>query len=158
MRDNTVEFRRNLPHRLLRHAPISDKIVREGARSLSLQLHGDEYTLFTYGRACGLARIRRVLGSKLERCPSRSLHQGEEARLRSGSPAGARERRHLALCINNQVRGVQEGGLLGITFNWTMFVSHRIQGEQDSLQYDTWSTTPQCFSRQYIRTMDSETY
>ncbi|KAF3847632.1 hypothetical protein F7725_020660, partial [Dissostichus mawsoni] len=32
----------------------------------------------------------------------RSMYQGEEARLRSGSQAGARERKHLALCINNQ--------------------------------------------------------
>ncbi|XP_074498328.1 schwannomin-interacting protein 1 isoform X1 [Sebastes fasciatus] len=32
----------------------------------------------------------------------RSMYQGEEARLRSGSLAVARERKHLALCINNQ--------------------------------------------------------
>ncbi|KAM8768569.1 schwannomin-interacting protein 1 isoform 2-T2 [Acanthopagrus schlegelii] len=31
-----------------------------------------------------------------------SMYQGEEARLRSGSLAVARERKHLALCINNQ--------------------------------------------------------
>ncbi|XP_029026790.1 schwannomin-interacting protein 1 isoform X1 [Betta splendens] len=32
----------------------------------------------------------------------RNVYQGEEARLRSGSLAVARERKHLALCINNQ--------------------------------------------------------
>ncbi|KAK2847321.1 hypothetical protein Q5P01_010320 [Channa striata] len=32
----------------------------------------------------------------------RNMFQGEEARLRSGSVAAARERKHLALCINNQ--------------------------------------------------------
>ncbi|XP_035478043.2 schwannomin-interacting protein 1 isoform X1 [Scophthalmus maximus] len=32
----------------------------------------------------------------------RSIYQGEEARLRSGSLTVARERKHLALCINNQ--------------------------------------------------------
>ncbi|KAM6932645.1 schwannomin-interacting protein 1 isoform 1-T1 [Lycodopsis pacificus] len=32
----------------------------------------------------------------------RSMYQGEESRLRSGSLAVARERKHLALCINNQ--------------------------------------------------------
>ncbi|XP_069562389.1 schwannomin-interacting protein 1 isoform X1 [Brachyistius frenatus] len=32
----------------------------------------------------------------------RSMYQGEEMRLRSGSLAVARERKHLALCINNQ--------------------------------------------------------
>ncbi|XP_040020175.2 schwannomin-interacting protein 1 isoform X3 [Gasterosteus aculeatus] len=32
----------------------------------------------------------------------RSMYQAEEARLRSGSPPVARERKHLALCINNQ--------------------------------------------------------
>ncbi|KAK5868737.1 hypothetical protein PBY51_009727 [Eleginops maclovinus] len=32
----------------------------------------------------------------------RSMYQGEEARLRSGTLAVARERKHLALCINNQ--------------------------------------------------------
>ncbi|XP_030298330.1 schwannomin-interacting protein 1 isoform X1 [Sparus aurata] len=32
----------------------------------------------------------------------RSMYQGEEARLRSGGLAVARERKHLALCINNQ--------------------------------------------------------
>nr|XP_033487208.1 schwannomin-interacting protein 1 isoform X1 [Epinephelus lanceolatus] len=32
----------------------------------------------------------------------RSMYQGEEARLRSGSLVVARERKHLALCINNQ--------------------------------------------------------
>ncbi|GLD53339.1 schwannomin-interacting protein 1 isoform X1, partial [Lates japonicus] len=32
----------------------------------------------------------------------RGTYQGEEARLRSGSLAVARERKHLALCINNQ--------------------------------------------------------
>ncbi|XP_044057939.1 schwannomin-interacting protein 1 isoform X1 [Siniperca chuatsi] len=32
----------------------------------------------------------------------RGMYQGEEARLRSGSLAEARERKHLALCINNQ--------------------------------------------------------
>ena len=37
------------------------------------------------------------------------MYQGEEARLRSGSVAVARERKHLALCINNQVRAAQEG-------------------------------------------------
>lgn len=33
------------------------------------------------------------------------MYQGEEARLRGGSAVVARERKHLALCINNQVRG-----------------------------------------------------
>ncbi|XP_041795947.1 schwannomin-interacting protein 1 isoform X2 [Chelmon rostratus] len=32
----------------------------------------------------------------------RSMYQGEEARLRGGGLAAARERKHLALCINNQ--------------------------------------------------------
>lgn len=31
------------------------------------------------------------------------MHRAEEARLRGGSPAAARERKHLALCIKNQV-------------------------------------------------------
>ncbi|XP_071783647.1 schwannomin-interacting protein 1 isoform X2 [Centroberyx gerrardi] len=35
----------------------------------------------------------------------RSMYQGEEARLRSGSLAVARERKHLALCISNQEEG-----------------------------------------------------
>lgn len=42
----------------------------------------------------------------------RSMYQGEEARLRSGGLVVARERKHLALCINNQVRGDQMSGLL----------------------------------------------
>lgn len=34
------------------------------------------------------------------------MHRAEEARLRSGSPAASRERKHLALCIKNQVGDV----------------------------------------------------
>ncbi|XP_058489029.1 schwannomin-interacting protein 1 isoform X1 [Solea solea] len=38
----------------------------------------------------------------LRNSPHRSMYQGQEARLRSGSLSVARERKHLALCINNQ--------------------------------------------------------
>lgn len=42
------------------------------------------------------------------------MYQGEEARLRSGGLAVARERKHLALCINNQVRGDQMERSVGV--------------------------------------------
>lgn len=47
------------------------------------------------------------------------MYQGEEGRLRSGSLA--RERKHLALCINNQVGGIQKKLALKyyvITMKW----------------------------------------
>lgn len=51
------------------------------------------------------------------------MYQGEEARLRGGGLAAARERKHLALCINNQVRGAHMGGLCHHSFLCLFFGS-----------------------------------
>lgn len=62
----------------------------------------------TYARlTCGTFwRVFMCACPNLSGVLSRSMHRGEEARLRGGSPAVARERKHLALCIKNQVRDV----------------------------------------------------
>ncbi|CAL8374120.1 unnamed protein product [Gadus morhua 'NCC'] len=41
----------------------------------------------------------------LKNATHRSMHQGEDSRLRGGSLPSARERKHLALCINTQDEG-----------------------------------------------------